>query len=550
MANLNADIPEDAGAPPAQPAVDLQAQIMAAATAVAAAQQAALLAPPPGLAVFPLEGGNPLGDSFLTCGIDSDRAQFALYRTEGLDTFEAFIAMDIDKVQDLASSMARRTQAQGGYRLSMAQTLNIKAMIWWLKDLRDRNQPIGAAFTPIDLAKAKAELASYEETVKNPPSLDRPEKFPVGKKDQWVTWWESVKNYLAATYGVRRRSLLYVVRSNIIPVNPTEEQVAMYQVNLTGPQYKMDNATVYTLLKSLTLDTTAYPWIDQFDRTRDGRAAALALMAQNEGDAQQQTRFAVADAELESIHYKGNEAVFPFSLYASRLQNIFTTMYNAGRPKTEREKVDYLIKKMDIDHNPKLLYIKMGSHQKYPADFTACVADIQTGISNYVTTSTAGTKSRGRLVSEAGTGSRKHQKYGERGGRGRGWRGGRGRGRGRDGRGRGRGRGRDDQSQASGGSGLSYNGVDLNNVNRVFSPHEMDLLGRQGQAIMMAQRRSQNDSNTGTGGRGRGGRNINAVDTQSEVSELTEGTGRGGRGGHNGQAFGRENRGRGRGDRI
>ena len=202
---------------------------------MAAAQAQLAAAPPPGLGNFPLPPGDALGDSFLTCGLATNHAQFALHNTEGLNTFDAIVRLPLEQVDLLSVALARRAQNQGGWRMTALQTLNLKAMVWWLKDLQDRNQPIGAAFTPQDLDQAAGQLQAYTQAIKAKSDIPFPEKFPNSRQDKWIPWWESVKSYFAATYGVRRRTLSYVIRPHTQPANATPEQINEHQVTLSGP---------------------------------------------------------------------------------------------------------------------------------------------------------------------------------------------------------------------------------------------------------------------------------------------------------------------------
>ena len=558
------------GGPPApvDPA-QLQQQITAAAAAVAAAQQALINAPPVGLGNYPLAAGDVVGDSFLTCGFTTNRAQLALHHTEGLSTLEIISELELDQVSDIAISLARRAQNQGGYRMTATETLNLKSLAWWLKDRVDRAQPIVAAFTPADLIDAKAQLTAYEQATKYPAVIDKPEKFPEGKKDKWVPWWDSVKNYLASQYGVCRRTLDYVVRTRNPPTNPTAEDTLLHQVTLTGAPYRTDSAIVCKPLKQLTLETTAHSWVSHYDRSKDGRRAALALMDQYEGDAQNNARYAKAKADLETLHYKGNEAVFPFQLCISRMRDIFTTMDQAGRTQTQQEQVEKLIDKMDVDHDSRLLFIKMTAKTAHPNNFLQCTQFISTQISTFMPTPSHPGK-RGRLVSSVDSRPQQRLRTGERGGqgRGRGWRGGRDgswRGGGR-GRGRGRGRFNDDRSHSSHtshGTTITVNGVDISDPQRTLSSQEMDRLGTQGQALLFERRRFARSGGRGNRTNDGGGRFVSAVDSQTEVSTITQNQeGRqhdGGaaressdntRGGNSGRAFGqggnRNDRGRGR----
>ena len=72
-----------------------------------------------------------------------------------------------------------------------------------------------------------------------------------------------MKNYLSAILGARHRSLLYVVRPRTVPENPTPEEINLHQIQLTFPKYNAENSTIYVLLKSLTLETIAYNFVQQ-----------------------------------------------------------------------------------------------------------------------------------------------------------------------------------------------------------------------------------------------------------------------------------------------
>jgi hypothetical protein len=96
---------------------------------------------------------------------------------------------------------------------------------------------------------------------KNPIKL--PGKFT---PRNWVGWWESVKNYLKGQKGEANKPLFYIVRSRNAPMElPDEVTRVAYQMQLAGNHFNSDNQTVYRILKSLTLDTEAYAWVQPSD---------------------------------------------------------------------------------------------------------------------------------------------------------------------------------------------------------------------------------------------------------------------------------------------
>jgi hypothetical protein len=130
-------------------------------------------------------------------------------------------------------------------------------------------------FTVDDLEQARSNMQDGKEADdKNPIELS-------GKctPRNWVGWWESVKNYLKGQKGAANKPLFYIVRSRNAPIELLDEVTRVaYQMQLAGNHFNSDNQTVYRILKSLTLDTEAYAWVQPSDAASNGRQAALALM--------------------------------------------------------------------------------------------------------------------------------------------------------------------------------------------------------------------------------------------------------------------------------
>ena len=127
-------------------------------------------------------------------------------------------------------------------------------------------------------------------------------------------------------------------------------------------------------------------------------------MAQYDGAGEVKKRFEKAKSDLQQIYYKGNEAVFPFTKFAAKLQAIFIEMREAGRPKSEQDQVDALLEKMQVSHHLTLQNIKMDAARRYPNDFTSCITWISSEISQHVTTPPSNTRNPWtRLISEVHT---------------------------------------------------------------------------------------------------------------------------------------------------
>ena len=232
----------------------------------------------------------------------------------------------------------------------------------------------------------------------------------------------------------------------------------------------------------------------------------MALLAQYKGAGKINKRYNTARQELEVIHYKGNEATFPFSRYAAKLQDIYIQMRDAGRPCPEWEKVEELLGKMQVESSHVLTTIKTLARDKHPDDFTLCATYISNAISTNMKAPSQNARpgTRARLISEVnsghGRGSRTRGRYNNRSGNSQ------------------------SGSRTDDSSVLIF-GVNMTDPNRCFTEQEMCRLGSEGQAMMFNMRRSMGGDNNSTGGRGRHtGRSINATQSggRSTVSEITD----------------------------
>jgi hypothetical protein len=84
------------------------------------------------------------------------------------------------------------------------------------------------------------------------------------------------------------------------------------------------------------------------------------------------------------IHYKGNEAVFPFHKFVARLTEIFTAYRDGGDPKTGEQKVNILVKKMQVKHDSTLETIMINASDKFPDDFDRCTAEISANMAKHM----------------------------------------------------------------------------------------------------------------------------------------------------------------------
>ena len=487
----------------------------------------------------------PINEALATCGITTAQGRHA-FNFDRFHTVADFARINDDDITNMVKAMG--TREVHPYVLGALQVKNIRALVYWARDLRRRQVDIpDNGFTPavledmLDLMEANE--GAEEVAVKRPPVL---------KPDDWDNWEPTFVNYLASLMGVKQVPLDYIVREDgtgpdDFEANDTRNRL-IYGVPLNGHAFQHDNRRVANELIAL-VGTEALPWVEP--HRGDGRRMFRALQDHFNGPGEVSKRYNKAKDELKSIHY-GNELVFPFASYVGRLKRIFRTYEQAGRPYTEAQKVETML---DNTRPKELDSAKETVFHNYRNDFEAAANYLSERVSSHFAHAVR------RREQRRGTQSARSTRYVSsattRGSnRGRGF----GRGNNRAGRGGGRGRG----GRGQGGRGNysnSFNGVDITDVTRSFTADEMEKLGPVGRRLVYDLRKNREQGHTG---RGRNERTVSLVhrieqleaslagDTVSEVTTPAaqgangDTTGNGSVAGSAGRGFGRGRYGRGR----
>ena len=126
----------------------------------------------------------------------------------------------------------------------------------------------------------------------DPPTPKLSKGVPVHK------WMESFRNHLNAVVGVRNAPLAYVIRDEptVAPVAPalvlgepfsadagSVEGEMISRLDHSHALFKSDNGNVFDMIEAALRGSAVTPSIAQFRKTRDGRAAYLAVLAQHAG---------------------------------------------------------------------------------------------------------------------------------------------------------------------------------------------------------------------------------------------------------------------------
>jgi hypothetical protein len=106
----------------------------------------------------------------------------------------------------------------------------------------------------------------------------------------------------------------------------------MYQMPLSGENFKRDNKLVYNMLKLACIKTDAWTWIQDHDNSSNGRKAWLALVGHYDGTGELNKRLERAKEEISRLHYK-DEKAFPFERFVMKLkENFFFCVRIKTRP--------------------------------------------------------------------------------------------------------------------------------------------------------------------------------------------------------------------------
>lgn len=127
---------------------------------------------------------------------------------------------------------------------------------------------------------------------------DKPDVPALSKHVTPIKWVESFKDCLFRTYGVRVCPLLYVIRESIAVTPEVDDPLEtgksygssgsvldelISRLSHTDPLFKSDNAMVYSMLEEATRSTIYAPTVKPFARTKNGRAAYLAMISSHAG---------------------------------------------------------------------------------------------------------------------------------------------------------------------------------------------------------------------------------------------------------------------------
>ena len=231
------------------------------------------------------------------------------------------------------------------------------------------------------------ELEEIERAKKDGDELKDPPKL--ASMTAWPTWVELFTTYLAQHRSVvAGMPLVYVIRDNddVIPDDlarndwDSVDDDLVATSSLEGETFSRDSKRVFDILKPFVMEGPGWPFVQPFNRKRDGRAAFKALKSQAEGRSAIATRKAKAYALVTTAIFTG-KGKFSFDQYVGRHQQAHNELLFLEEPVAETKKVtDFLAGIRD----PKLetaIQTCMGDEQKL-TNFELCQQYFKTIVEN------------------------------------------------------------------------------------------------------------------------------------------------------------------------
>ena len=174
-----------------------------------------------------------------------------------------------------------------------------------------------------------------------------------------------------------------------------------------GRHYDLDNTTLYDELKTLVVDGPGWAFVRKFDKTKDGRAAAMALKQQAEGASSKILRKTKAYASIKNALYRGPRKGSTFANYVTLHQEAHNELFDLKEVISETKKVTDFLTGIQ-DPNLEVGKTVILSDPAMLEDFGACQQYLSTVVQTKATQAKAERQISSVLAEGGGGGGPKH----------------------------------------------------------------------------------------------------------------------------------------------
>ena len=250
----------------------------------------------------PLEGEAAVKYAFSICGVKAEQEKALL--EQGFPNMDTVATTRPKDLENMFKAIGKgNTAPEKAARIGAMLGRNIEGLVYWCKERKRQGLDLDVRLvTPRALADAielmEMDDAEDEAKAEIPKLAFEPTK--------WVSWYNSVMNYLRAVRGQNKVPLVYVVRKDRKADQPFEsaEEERIYSIKLSGKAYDADNKKVYNILVELLARTSAWTYVSKFGKKEDGRGAMDSLRSHYNGKGQSAMRTAHAVSRLLMLAMK------------------------------------------------------------------------------------------------------------------------------------------------------------------------------------------------------------------------------------------------------
>jgi hypothetical protein len=341
----------------------------------------------------------------------------------GFTTMNDLIGVDSKDIENLFKII--RTSITLPTLVPYISQKRLNTLCYWVNRRHCLREDISAAeFTPAAF-NAFSTLLQLESQEEESSKVKEPTEYKTGTKGK--AFKEACIAYFNSIRTKSHIPLAYVIYEHEDP-DPDEVYLSEHQrliaiTPLYGMEYGEDNGKVFHYLKSWTLNGPAWAWMRNFNSSRNGRAAWLALINHYEGDAQKDHVKDQAYTNILAAKYHWEKKKFTFETYVTIHQEAYEDLEQYGEVISEEKHVrDLLTRIKDPTANATKQAILVTPNLR--SNFNNAVTHLATSLQLNLAlqdTRNIGATITGRGGRGGGRGGRGHQNNG-RGGRGHGGR--------------------------------------------------------------------------------------------------------------------------------
>lgn len=311
---------------------------------------------------------DPVEDALRLCGITSKNT-IDCVKAEGFESLNDFGHLFTEKhVEQFMESIKSRNS---GAQMSYMSARKLRGLALWVRKRGPHSATI-QSLTATILDEACRDMDSAHAMEHTIPSHYKTADLDMGLG--WFNWKNRILHKLRTMSSAMGGTVTinYVVRPNRTPDRGPWNQED-YMVSLDNEYFRADNKTVALFLTDVLMDTAIYVVVREALNNNNGRKAWLRLVDEAESKERAQQRYESVSKQVAQVKYTGNEAVYPFHEYVTKLRMYFDMLDENGKNYRfeNSEKVSYFLDQIKM--RQPAIQEEIGKLKESPLRFDQCV---------------------------------------------------------------------------------------------------------------------------------------------------------------------------------